>query len=343
MTDRQAGSRRSRELYRDMEDRVFEFIPIDLNRLRLDSSLGFSLYQSSADTGRVLLVGPQERLEEPTRTSLLRSGVPVYILRRDRDRYYAHLESSLRRLIQGPEADPEKAAEAVHELATEVMKRVFEDPNDDNLIQARQIIKASVDLIISSDEALANLLRLARHDFYTYTHSINVGLFGLGLAKLLSQEGQEIDLQALGFAFFFHDLGKMRIRQEILNKPGPLTEEEMEEVRQHSRLGMEMMRELGILSPVARSVVLEHHERFDGSGYPQGLAGEEIHPYARICAIVDVFDALTSDRPYHSRMPAAPALRLMTDQMAGHFDLGLLRSFIEMFGRYGSHRTRLSS
>ena len=312
-----------------------DFIPVDLKRLRPDSSLGFSLYQNSANAGRVLLIGPQERLEESTRLSLLRAGIPVFILRRDRNLYYTHLERHLSRLVQGAKADPKEAAEAVHELASEVMKRVFEDPNDDNLVQARQVIKASVDLIVSSDQALANLLRLAQHDYYTYIHSINVGLFGLGLAKLLGRKGQSFDLQALGLAFFFHDIGKMRIDQNILNKPGPLTDKELEEVHQHSRLGMEMMEELGLLTPEARSVVLEHHERYDGSGYPQGLSREEIHPYARICAVVDVFDALTSDRPYRSRMQAVPALRLMTEQMEGHFDQGLLQGFIEMFGRYG--------
>lgn len=131
-----------------------------------------------------------------------------------------------------------------------------------------------------------------------------------------------------GAAFFLHDLGKVKIDQEILNKPGKLTEEEMEEMRRHPGHGFRLLHATKQLSEECRIIVLQHHERSDGSGYPRGLREGEIHSYGRICSVADVFDALTSDRPYRKALPPFDALKLMRSEMSHHFQKDIFEKFV---------------
>ena len=110
-------------------------------------------------------------------------------------------------------------------------------------------------------------------------------------------------MNELGTGFFLHDLGKVNINQDILNKPGRLTDEEMNEVKRHPAQGFKILNETKHLTEESKLIVLQHHERQDGKGYPKGLKGEAIHIYGRICSIADVYDALTSDRPYRKKCP----------------------------------------
>ena len=152
---------------------------------------------------------------------------------------------------------------------------------------------------------------LANADGYTLKHSLAVTTLGLSLGVRVMQkygwvdargkrrfDGIEDRLAPLGVGLLLHDIGKLAVPPEILRKPGPLTEEEWKAMRAHPTLGFQILKKDDEISPLARAVVRSHHERWDGTGYPDRQTGTQIHQFARIAAVADVFDALTSDRYY---------------------------------------------
>jgi len=304
---------------------------IDLGPLMTDSFLGFGLYRSDPSAGRVLDLPPDQTFTPELKAKLLKADKPMYILGSEREHYLAHLETHFDAIISGLQHDPVAAAKVAHDLTRSVMEKVMDSPNAQNVHQATKLIQGTVDLIIASEDALFTLLLLAEHDYYTYTHSCNVGLLATGLVKSLVGEGLQFDAHTLGAAFFFHDIGKSEVGLAIINKPGPLDPEETVTMQQHTEMGLRILKRLNVLTTEARYVVFQHHERRDGSGYPQGLAGEAIHPFARVCAIADVYDALTSDRAYRPKMAPLEALSLMREKMINHFEPKMLYRFIQMF------------
>ncbi len=225
---------------------------------------------------------------------------------------------------------PEKAA-LIHERAIDMMYRLLETPSADNIKTVKKGITEVVNLILSDDATTHQLLLITSHDFYTYTHSVSVGVLGIALSKILFKKSAGHNMNELGAGFFLHDLGKIQIDQAILNKPGRLTDEEMNEVRRHPNLGFKILNDTKQLTEECKLIVLQHHERQDGNGYPKRLKGDKIHIYGRICMIADVYDALTSDRPYRKKMTPFAALDLMRNEMLEHFQRDLFEKFVQIF------------
>jgi len=233
----------------------------------------------------------------------------------------------------------EKKAGLVIEHSLVMMQNLLEKPSTFRINEAKKGISEIINLILQDDNTTYYLININSHDFYTYTHSVNVGILGVTLAKALFKNSSDHDIHALGIGFFLHDLGKVRINQEIINKPAKLTEEEMREIRRHPADGYKILLETRQLTTESRLIVLQHHERYDGSGYPRGLRKDEIHIYARLCSLADVYDALTSDRPYKNRLEPFQALKLMREDMLFHFQPELFEKFVLMF-RAPNHACR---
>lgn len=178
--------------------------------------------------------------------------------------------------------------------------------------------------------ALLTLVRLRSKDEYTYLHSVAVGTLMTRFAQRLGLS--PVEVRDAGVGGMLHDIGKMAVPLEILNKPGALTPAEYAVVRIHPDSGYAMLRQHG-LTEAALEVAHHHHEKMNGSGYPRGLKGDEIPLLARMAAICDVYDALTAERPYKKSWPPPVALGRMSE-WDGHFDPKLLRVFIDMVGIY---------
>jgi HD-GYP domain-containing protein (c-di-GMP phosphodiesterase class II) len=180
---------------------------------------------------------------------------------------------------------------------------------------------------------------LATADAYTHQHSIDVCALGVLLGRTLflrdgwkdfkgrrRVDGLERRVHQLGMGLLLHDIGKLAVPGEILNKPGALTEEEHEVVRTHPDIGGQMLHS-NIYSPLVRAVVREHHERWDGQGYPRGLAGEGISQLARIAAVADVYDAVTSERPYSTAQPPHVGVDIILRGSGTAFDPEVVETF----------------
>lgn len=221
-----------------------------------------------------------------------------------------------------------KSREAVTNMFNEARAGKF-----GSLQLADVVVDEIAQSVIRNQYALVTLSRLKQFDDFTYMHSIAVCAMMVALAKKL--EMSDADIRLCGKAGLLHDIGKMTIPPEILNKPGKLTDEEFSIVKEHPWAGHKMLLEAGNISEVALDVCLHHHEKINGKGYPYGLIGEEISIYARMGAVCDVYDAITSNRPYKSGWCPALSLRKMAQwAKEGHFDAVIFSAFIKCVGIY---------
>ena len=241
------------------------------------------------------------------------------------------LSDTLIKSIHDDHLPPRDKAVIVQKHSFTMMKNMLENPTAENIKEAKKGISQIVNLILKDDATLFYLLNITEHDYYTYTHSVDVGILGVAMAKSLFKNQSNHDIHALGAGFFLHDLGKVDIDKAIINKPGRLTDMEMREMRRHPECGFELLLRTRQLTDESKVIVLQHHERFDGTGYPKRLHGDKIHIYGRICAIADVYDALTTERPYKEKMKVFDALKLMREEMIHHFQKDLFERFVLLF------------
>nr|WP_232924765.1 HD-GYP domain-containing protein [Pseudomonas cichorii] len=187
------------------------------------------------------------------------------------------------------------------------------------------------DSLARHPDALLSLARLKTADEYTYMHSVAVGGLMIALARQLALP--ESLVKEAGMAGLLHDVGKLAIPAAILGKPGKLSDDEFAIVRKHPEIGHQLLGESKHFSPRVLDVCLHHHERFDGSGYPDRLAGSQISLFARMGAICDVYDAITSDRPYKTCWSPAESISRMAE-WTGHFDEKIFQTFVKCVGIY---------
>jgi HD-GYP domain-containing protein (c-di-GMP phosphodiesterase class II) len=200
--------------------------------------------------------------------------------------------------------------------------------NGNNVVQvvniATEIGDELANVVCNQERTVENLFRLLSHDYYTYTHVTNVCIYSLALAKKLGWTNQK-DLADLATGALLHDLGKRHVPAAVLNKKGKLTEEEFALVKRHPTVGFYELRQRAELQWSQLMMAYQHHERMDGRGYPVGITGDQIDPWARICAVADVFDALSSYRPYRGPMPMAELRDFFKKNAGTHFDPEMAR------------------
>ena len=211
-----------------------------------------------------------------------------------------------------------------------------------DLAVSEMVIDDISESIARNTTALVSLVRLKNQHDYTYMHSVAVCALMIALARQLKLS--PVEIREAGAAGLLHDIGKMAVPSAILNKPGKLSDDEFTAVKQHPQAGHDLLQQAGEVGEIAMDVCLHHHEKMDGSGYPHRLKGEQISLYARMGAICDVYDAVTSDRAYKQGWPAAESIKKMASWCDSHFDAQLFRAFVKSVGIYpAGSLVRLSS
>lgn len=197
---------------------------------------------------------------------------------------------------------------------------------------AKQMVEEITDSVSRNPGALISLARLKTADDYTYMHSVAVCAMMVALAKQLGMDEEQSRLA--GLAGLMHDLGKAMMPMDVLNKPGKLTDAEFAIIKTHPQEGYRLLKPGKDVDPVVLDVCLHHHEKMDGSGYPEGLKGDQISLFAKMGAVCDVYDAITSNRPYKTGWDPAESLRKMAEWANGHFDGKVFQAFVKSLGIY---------
>lgn len=228
-----------------------------------------------------------------------------------------------------------KIARRVCNTAKAAVLNMFNDARMGKAIeveQAQELVEEISESVMRQPHALISLARLKNADEYTYMHSVAVCALMIALARQLGLDDDMV--RECGLAGLLHDLGKMGIPNKILNKPGKLTDEEFTTIKSHPQIGARVLMDNPLVSPMVLDVVLHHHEKVDGSGYPHKLAGDTISLFAKMGAVCDVYDAITSNRPYKKGWSPAESIRKMAEWSKGHFDETVFQAFVKTVGIY---------
>lgn len=201
-----------------------------------------------------------------------------------------------------------------------------------NVIKLRKSVEPVVDSISRNPDACLWVNRLKQHDQYTYQHSLSAAMWSVSLGRQVGLPKQ--DLRSLAMGCLLMDLGKLRIDPSLLKNERELSEEETREMATHVNHGLAILQECGVMNQDVIDIVAHHHERYDGSGYPKGISGDEIPPFARIAGIVDTYDALTSNRQHAQAIAPSDAIKLLYHSRDREFQAELVESFIQAIGIY---------
>jgi len=309
-----------------------DFVRINKEHLFADDLvLDFNIYTLRAsDAEPILLAGKNS--DQVNFKKILRDKRlgPLYIDRQDSKRFRFFLENSITALIDDQSVPLRQKSEMIYSCAKEVMVDVFTNPRSgENIQRARKISDNIIRFAISRYDSIPSILRLGSRDYYTFSHCVNVAVFFIGLWTMIGRATEE-EMRECALGCLLHDVGKSEIEQRILNKPGKLTDEEFAIMKEHPVKGYELMR--GHVSDTALNIILHHHEKIDGRGYPHGLKANEIDDCVKVSAIADVYDALTTVRPYAAARQPFTALLLMKEEMVGHFEHQKFVDFVNFLG-----------
>lgn len=249
------------------------------------------------------------------------SGESFLLAISDKEKY----QNYIRDLMNSSTYPDSEKAIILKESSIAILEDLFDNPDVKKALdESKPIITDLINFMNNAPNEMGNLITLSGHDFYTYNHSFDVSIYSLGLGQALGFNKTE--LEELGLSSLYHDLGKRLVPLEILCKKGALDDNEWIQMRMHPQLGLKILNEHENISDAIKAACFEHHESWAGGGYPQGISKQEIHPFARIVALTDTYDAMTTQRSYNTPMKPADALNLMNGNLAQRYDPDMLKA-----------------
>ncbi len=299
-----------------------EFIPI--STLTLNSKVHFDVdvfLKVDAYTPPKLFSSRDLKLEPGRFDALIDSGVSKLFIRSESyQAYQAHLRGNWKTLLAIEQSDGINAAAILSNVVRAVVHEQFNSPDTAEVVgTCSELASSMVNLLSQRPVFVSELNDVMCHDYATFTHSTNVACFAAMLGKGLGYS--EGDLTQIVAGALLHDLGKLDICDRILSKTGRLDELEFREVQKHPAYGLQrLVKEQISLSHGQLMMVYQHHEKLNGSGYPVGIMGDEIHPWAKLCTVVDIFEALTSHRPYRKMISHATAMAMLKQVVGTELD-----------------------
>lgn len=318
-----------------------KYAAIPLESVRVDTLPNFDMYTAKTNgdptAGRTyVLYRKKEVVVRPYHLRrLLDGGVKyLYIRENDRNLYRRYLEANLDDILSDDAVDTWRKTEVVCESAIGLVADLHANPGSPASVhRAKSLVASTADLLLAGRGALRSFITTMSRDRHTYAHSVNVYIYVLGLAGRIEMGSDAV--LGLGLGGLLHDIGMTKVDPQIIEKGDRLDSAERLAVQRHPTVGADLLRTGGALdlSDGVLRVVAEHHERCDGSGYPRGLHEADIHPWARITTVADVFDALTCSRPWRKGVSFYEALKIMRNDMEGAFDKSVWRQFVEMLGQ----------
>jgi HD-GYP domain-containing protein (c-di-GMP phosphodiesterase class II) len=296
-----------------------EFFSINVEFLPLDLVLNFDLYvnASKGQKAKFVKVFPKDDVLNQYFKEKLKKYPGIYVPEHQRNAY-------LKLISKDPSIDDVHKTEIIKDSAVKYLSEIYHNPNDEKMI-VETISKCdeTVDSLISviedkSIDSLKDLIAdLSFHDFYTYDHSINVSMYCIAIYKGIFPNCDKSELTNVGMGGLLHDVGKLSIPTSIINKPDQLSDDEFFRIKTHPEKGFQLMKKISSELPghinwsQVTNMVIQHHENFDGRGYPYGKKGDEIDVMSKVCTIADIFDALTTKRSYNEVISQDKAIEIL--------------------------------
>lgn len=297
------------------------YLPIDVALLTSGPRRGFDLFRRVSEQ-MVLFCAAGYRLSNKAMENLRGDQeCTLYVPVEQGEPLTRYAEAALTKTMRDTRLPVGRRTEILHTTARTIMADILANPAAADVVRrGARIASATVDLFAQDHAALRSMAALFTRDYYTYTHCVHTCVLGVALYKYLISPKLD-QLRRFGLGMLLHDTGKSLVDPQILNKPARLTENEFRQMQIHPLMGWRTLQQQGVSDDLIRQAVLCHHEKLDGSGYPGGLHAKDLDPPARVAAIVDVYDALTTDRQYRPAMPHFEAIELMRNAMLGdHLD-----------------------
>ncbi len=318
----------------DQATAVVRYFPVYLESLRIDSVLDFDLYVST-ENRYVLYRAADLPFTDDSRRTLIENNVrQLFIAKDKREHYQRYVESNIALIVNDPAIDNRAKAGIVYDNATYLVQDILKNPTlGENIKRGQAVVESTVAFVLRGQKAFQSMLKVMSFDYHIYSHSVNVCTFALALAQYEGTDSPD-ELHLLGTGALLHDIGKTRVPQPILNKNGPLSDQEMSIMKKHPRWGYDLVKTSGVIADESYFPILQHHERENRNGYPENLASGDIHPHSKIVAIADAFDAMTTRRSYRPAMSSFDALKTMYTEKRT-FNQRLLDQFARLMGPTG--------
>ncbi|WP_207394574.1 HD-GYP domain-containing protein [Bremerella alba] len=298
------------------------YTPIPVALLTADEVPAVDLYRKDAETGRLRLYRAAklpmksedlQRLTE-TKTNWL------YATDIDHEQMQRFIRRKLDQLIRDETLSLRDRFGRLNQVVEGILASAFESDDTDEVMRSAGNISAmAVRLLCRDDMTAGDLISLLHHDYQTVTHSLNVSYMMVALARDLRLVGND-ELPSVAAAGILHDIGKLSVSERILTKSDRLQRREQRIAQKHPALGFRRLGKRTDISFAQLMVVYQHHERTNSKGYPVGATGEEIHPWARLCSVVNVFESLISNRPYRGRYSLTEAISMMDQHLSDGLD-----------------------
>lgn len=310
-----------------------EYHGVPLNALYVDDvmdcqlflKMGPNLHVKYREPGIAFTTEVRRKLRENRHTH-------IYVRSDEEGGLNRYMEANLVKVLGDHNVDLPRKAQVLYSTTTHLVRQLLERPeSSDELRRAQRVVEATTELLLQQSDVLSNIIDVISVDYYVYTHSVNVMIYAIALARRIGFDGGE-ELLQLGQAALLHDIGKMKIQPEIVNKEGPLTHDEFEEMKKHPGYAHASLQTSGVISGGTLHAVLHHHEKLNGRGYPDGLKEHDIDLNVRIISCVDFYDALTTRRVYRPAYRSFPALQLMKATVGPHLDQPVFREFVKLLG-----------
>lgn len=319
----------------DEEAQSSDFIPISPLLLIHDAGRKFDTYIRVGDTNRYVLYAKDGMLTKKHKEKLVESKIEfLYIKFEDKISYEEYIEENYGKILLTDEIPINERTKIFYNYSNDIIKETFDSKlprqilTDDFYNRVSKIVETNQKFLSQNPITLNTVSKLISHNYKTYSHCLNVSIYATCFLNYCNEKDDLI--KNVGVGCLLHDIGKISIPQYILKKNGPLTNSERELINTHPINGVGLSTSMSI-DPIAANCILFHHEKLDGSGYPSGLLSESIPEYVKIVTICDIYDALSSDRPYSKAYTPFESLKIiMKDVDRGKLDLELYKIFVNM-------------
>lgn len=310
-----------------------KYIPIHPSLIFYEQGRTFNIYLKVKDN-YVLYAKPGMLSDKQKRLLVEYDVENLYISGDEIPDYKEYLKINYGTILSDDSVPMEERSKVFHDHTNNILKDVFDNGLPENTVKKfydkiKNIVNNTYNFLISNPDSFNHVAKMVKYDYNTYSHSTQVFLYSMLILSAINEYDAKV-IKQIGVGAMMHDLGKTLVSSSIINKPGKLTSDEFEIVKTHSAKGVALSCNIN-LPPITSQVILMHHEKLDGSGYPCAVTGEYIPKYCRVVTIADIYDALISKRPYADSMRTYDALKIMAgDVKSGKIDKDLFEIFIKL-------------